>query len=889
MPLSAGTRLGGYEILGVLGAGGMGEVYRARDTRLGRELAIKVLPIDVSMDPERLHRFEQEARSASALNHPNIVTIYEIGRVDTTSYIAMELVSGGTLRDLLAAGPLPIRKFLSVAAQVADGLARAHDAGIVHRDLKPENVMVTREGTVKILDFGLAKLIAPSGTGISDIATVAAQTHPGLVMGTVGYMSPEQAAGRLVDARSDQFSFGALLYELAAAKRPFARNTGAETLAAIIRDDPPSLQTAAPQIPVALRWVIERCLAKDPEERYASTRDLARDLVHLRDHASEISSAASTISPAVRRRHVPWLLAAGWLAAAGALAFILWRSPGELPPLKPVRFTVPLPTGLTYAPSEVSRGFSVSPDGNKLVIEAFSKTRRHLYLRRLDSEAFTELDGSIDATAHFWSPDSRYIAFFADGKLKKIPAEGGRPQDLCVAPFAVIGTWSSDGTILFSGLTPPGIYQVADTGGEPVRLISPDQSSNEVNMIWPHFLPDGRRFLYIAGKGAGSGHQEVRMTTLEGGAARAGQPVAPGRSRVEYIPPGFLLYARDGALFSQPFDAEKGALSGEPRQLAADVHYFYGPHHAAFAASSTGVVAYQTGAAPSRLAWFSREGREVRPLELGVPAVVRGIRISPDGSRAAMDVRNNQTGSADIWWVDLGSGASTRLHSDAVDELMPVWTADGSRLVYRSDRRGPPDLYEMNPAVPGSEKPILDQPGVEQPEDVTRDGRLLAYLSEISTTVWNISLLRLDGDHKTSRWSSTRFNQTHPRFSPDGRWIAYQSDESGDPAIYVALTEGGGQKRRLSPAAGMHPTWRADGRELYYATPDGFIMAIPVTLGASWTGGPPDPLFRLDKEIETYDVSPDGSRFLIVTPREKVRESPLRVILNVTTLIDQQK
>jgi len=890
MSIPGGTRLGGYEIVAVLGAGGMGEVYRARDTRLGRELAIKVLPADVSMDPERLHRFEQEARSASALNHPNIVTIYEIGRADATSYIAMELVSGSTLRDLLAEGALPIRRFLSIAAQVADGLARAHDAGIVHRDLKPENVMVTREGTVKILDFGLAKLVAPAGAGISDLATVAAQTHPGLVMGTLGYMSPEQAAGKPVDARSDQFSLGAVLYELAAAKRPFARDTGAETLAAIIREDPPALQAAAPQIPLALRWVIERCLAKDPNERYASTRDLARDLAHLRDHVGEMSTASSAISLAAPRRHVPWLMAAGWLVAAGALAFILLRAPGEVSPTSLVRFTVPLPAGLTYAPSEVSRGFSVSPDGRKLVIEAFSKTRRHLYVRTLDSETFTELDGSTDATAHFWSPDSRFIAFFADGKLKKIPAEGGRPQDLCVARFAVIGTWSSEGTILFSGLTPSGIYRVADTGGEAVRVIAPDPSRNEVSLIWPQFLPDGRRFLYLVGNGAGAWEQqEVRISSLEGGAAQPRQLIAPGRSRVEYIAPGSLLYARDGALFLQPFDAARTALGAEPRQLAPDVHYFYGPLHAAFSASTTGVIAYQVGAPALRLAWFSREGKELRSLDIGVPPVVRGIRISPDGSRVAMDVRNNQTGSADVWLVELASGASTRLHSDAIDEVMPVWSSDGSRLFYRSDRRGPPDLYETTLAVPGSEKPILGQPGVEQPEDVTRDGHLLAYLSEISTTVWNISLLRLDGDHKAAPWSPTRFNQVHPRFSPDGRWIAYQSDESGDPAIYVALTDGGGQKRRVSPAAGRRPTWRADGKELFYATPDGFIMGIPVTPGLSWAGGTPAPLFRIDKEIENYDVTADGSRFLIVTPQEKIRESPLRVILNATTLTDQKK
>jgi serine/threonine protein kinase len=881
LALSSGTRFGPYEILAAIGAGGMGEVYRARDTKLGRELALKVLPVDVAMDADRLNRFEQEARSASALNHPNIVTIYEIGRIDATSYIAMELVSGRTLRDLIVEGPLPIRRLLALAAQIADGLARAHDAGIVHRDLKPENAMVTREGIAKILDFGLAKLVAAAGSDTSQLATVASPTQPGLVLGTVGYMSPEQASGKPVDFRSDQFSFGALLYEMATARRPFSRNTTAETLAAVIRDEPEPLHTLVPQLPVAFRWVIERCLAKDPEERYASTRDLARDLAHLRDHASEVSQSVSVVTPPRRRRYGWLVLATGWLVAAGAIGSAL-LGPRSEPATLPVRFTVPLPPGVTYAPSEVSRGFSISPDGTRLVIEAFSKTRRHLYLRPLDSEDFAELEGSLDATSHFWSPDGRFIAFFADGKLKKIPASGGRPQDLCVAPFAIIGTWNQDGTILFSGIAPDGIFRVPDTGGEPVRIVAPDPSGNEVNVIWPHFLPDGRRFVYLAG---GVAQTDIRVGSLDSTATHV---IGVGTSRLEYVEPGFVLYARDGALFSQPFDERKAILHGEPRQLASNIHYFFGPSHAVFSASTTGVIAYQTAAPPSRVGWFTRDGKDVG--QLGEPSVVRGIRISPDGASAAMDVRNDQTGSADIWVIELGRGVSTRLHSDTVDEIMPIWSADGSKLIYRSDRKGPPDIYELAVASPGSEKAILELPGVQQPEDVTRDGRRLAYLSEVATTVWNIWLLPLEGQQpKPAPWLRTRFNQTNPRFSPDGRWIAYESDESGDPEIYVGLTEGGGQKRRISPTGGKRPSWRADGKELYYAAADGFIMAVPVTPGSQWSAGAPAALFRVGQEIQNYDVTPDGSRFLVISSLDKVRESPLRVILNWTALLKSEK
>ena len=403
MTISVGTRLGPYEILSPLGQGGMGEVYRAEDPKLGRDVAIKVLPEAVASDQERLSRFEQEARSASALNHPNIVTIYEIGTAGSLSYISMELVQGRTLRELIAEGPLPAKRLLSLSAQIAEALACAHEVGIVHRDLKPENLMVTREGFVKVLDFGLAKLALPASGGVSAMPTLARpETHPGVVLGTVGYMSPEQASGKQVDFRSDQFALGSILYEMATGKRAFARPTTAEALTAVIREEPEPIGALSPQTPVALRWVIERCLAKDPEERYASTRDLARDLTHLRDHVSEISAEPA---PVMLARRLGWFgpaMMAGLLVAAALVIFAALHSrPSH--PAQPLRFTVAIPPGTTYAPSEVSRGFSVSPDGTRLVIEAFSKGRRRLYQRRLDSE---ETAGDYRATREQLLQDS---------------------------------------------------------------------------------------------------------------------------------------------------------------------------------------------------------------------------------------------------------------------------------------------------------------------------------------------------------------------------------------------------------------------------------------------------------------------------------------------------
>jgi Tol biopolymer transport system component len=878
MMLAAGTRLGPYEILGPLGAGGMGEVYRARDPRLGREVALKILPAEMSADRDRLTRFEQEARSASALNHPNIVTIYEVGRSGETSYIAMELVSGKTVRELLAEGALPLRRLLSLAGQIADGLARAHEAGIVHRDLKPENVMVTRDGHAKILDFGLAKLVPHAGSDASQLATAIEPTRPGVVLGTVGYMSPEQASGHALTFHSDQFSLGAILYEMAAGKRAFSRGTAAETLAAIIRDEPEPLQSLSPQVPVALRWVVERCLAKDPEERYASTRDLARDLAHLRDHVSEASGEAAA-APTARPRRSRWLvpaLAAGLIVAAALAALAVLKRRPE-PAAQPARFVVPIPPGTIYAPSEISRGVSISPDGTRLGIEAFSKGRQRLYVRPLDSEEATELEGSLDATGHFWSPDSRFIAFFAEGKLKKIPATGGPPVELCDADFALVGTWNREGTILFSNLNPPGIFRVSDAGGEAVRVVAPNPSRQVTNPIWPQFLPDGRRFLYLA---SSASMTNLNLASLD---SKESQVVTPLHSRVEYVAPGYLIYARESALFAQPFDERKARLHGEPRMIASNVHYFFGPSYATFSTSQTGVLAYETAAHPLEIIWFDRQGKRVG--KLGEPQVVKGLRISPDGKNVAADIEDRRTGTSDLWVTELASSVSTRLHSDPVDEIMPVWWPDGSKLLYRSDRGGPPDVYEITLGASGSEHLLLAQPGVQQPEDVSRDGRFLAYLNESQSALAHIWLLPLQGERKPFPWLGTRFLETSPRFSPDGRWIAFESNESGVPEIYAALTQGGGEKRRISPGGGRRPRWREDGKELYYVAPGNSIMAVSVTPGPQWTAGAPAPLFQADGEIENYDVTPDGSRFLISTPAEKDRGSPLRVILNWPALL----
>jgi serine/threonine protein kinase/Tol biopolymer transport system component len=879
--LSPGTRLGPYEIVAPLGAGGMGEVYRAKDSRLGREVAIKVLPASFSNDPDRLRRFEQEARAAGILNHPNITAVHDIGTVDGAPYVVTELLEGETLRSRLAGGPLAPRRAIEFAIQIAHGLSAAHEKGIVHRDLKPENLFVTKDGRVKILDFGLAKLTQPEQAGPqTSLPTETAGTEPGVVLGTLGYMSPEQVRGRPADARSDIFSFGAILYEMLSGKRAFQGDSAADTMSAILREDPPDLSSTNRLIAPALDRIVRHCLEKNPEGRFHSAHDLAFDLDAL--SGSQVADTQAVPQATGRPKITSVLVAVaviGLLVAAALAVFASLRSRHE-PGANLVRFSVPVPAGTTYSPGEISRGVSISPDGTRLAIEALSRGRRHLFLRPLDSDQTTELEGTDGASAHFWSPDSRFIAFYADRKLKKIPAAGGPAEEICDADFAMVGTWNREGTILFAGISPPGIFRVSDRGGSAIRVTTP--SGHEVAHLWPQFLPDGRRFLYLGSTG-GVEARAVFVSSLDSKKRRA---VAPLHSRFEYSPPGYLVFARDGALFAQSFDEKKALLTGEPHLLAPSVHYFYGPAHATFSVSQTGGLAYQTADPPSRLAWFDRAGKEIGGL--GQPSVLYGVRISPDGERVATAIENQRTGTCDIWVFELQRGVSTRLHSDPVDEKFPVWSADGSKVLYRSDHKGPPDVYEIGVGAPGSERPVLEWPGVQQPEDVSRDGRLLAYLNDMQTRA-EIWLLPLQGEAKPQPWLRIPFNVSSPRFSPDGRWIAYESDESGNPEIYVALTEGGGEKRRVSPAGGRQPRWRGDGKELDYLASDGFVMAVPVTLGTNVEAGVPVRLFRVDSEIQDYDVAPDGSRFLVSTPVEKAPESPLRVILNWTAALKKEK
>ena len=899
MTLPAGTRLGPYQIQAPLGAGGMGEVYRARDTRLGRDVAIKVLPPSLSVDTDRLRRFETEARSASSLNHPNIVTIHDIGESGGTSFIAMEMVDGQTLRELLAEGPLPMKRLQAIAAQVADGLAKAHGAGIVHRDLKPENVMVTRDGFVKILDFGLAKLTQPEEVnGMTQAPTMSGETAVGIVMGTVGYMSPEQAMGKPVDFRSDHFSFGSIVYELATGKRAFARDSVPETLTAIIRDEPEPIANLNPLAPAPLRWIVDRCLAKSPEGRYAATRDLAHDLAALKERLAETSSVA----PAARG-HIPsprWLvgLAAAVFLVAGVFAalFALRRPP--VPPASPVRFEIRAPEGTRFEWAPMQNLFALSPNGRRI---AFAARRQDglssLWVRSLAELSAAALPGTEGAAAPFWSPDGRFIAFFADGKLKKVDAAGGLPVTICdVAVAFPSGSWGSERSILFAGLTQPVVNLVSEGGGASRVILRADPSRHEVSVCWPSFLPDGRHFLYV-GRSDAEKQTYVRVASLEDGRT---SPLLMNCSRAQYVSgdpnapadrqSGRLLYARDGNLLIQPFDAARLRLTGDAVASGEEVfqHALIGA--GPFSASDNGVLASRGKAGPTRLAWLDRTGRETGSL--ASPAQFRSVRLSRDSRKVLVSGVDLRTGLLNLWAGDVAREVLTRLDLGSDDYHSGIWSPDGTRIVFSvGSMRHAPSLYVVSLRDASASEPILPPEGIQHPDDWSPNGRSILYFAAQTESGNGLWVLNLEGEPKPRRLVSVSepTDQTHAQFSPDGRWIAYCAPEAGRSEVYVTSFPEPGERARVSVSGGATPRWKRDGRELYFMSASNEMVATGIELGSNVKVGASRPLFRINPEgWQDYDVTADGQGFLAVVNMAAVNVDAIVVTVQWQSRLGRQ-
>lgn len=879
LPL-VGRALNHYQMLSLLGAGGMGEVYLAEDTRLKRKVALKLLPAELTANPDRLRRFEQEARAASALNHPNIITIHEIGESGEWHYLVTELIDGETLRERLHQGRIEFSTALDIAFQIGSALVAAHKAGIVHRDIKPENIMLRSDGLVKVLDFGLATLTVSSTSGSSSEAPTRAQvnTETGMVMGTVRYMSPEQARGQKVDARTDIFSFGVVFYEMITGRAPFAGETASDVLAAILKSEPPPLVDGAHEAPRELEHIVSRALRKDPERRYQVVKDLLLDLEDLKQGPSEVFVPAKRLLP-----RLGWLAATALLLVATlALAIAYFRrAPVEV---RAVRTSILPPEKSSFNFTDTNAGsLSISPDGRRLTFVAPTADGKNLlWVRSLDAVSAQALAGTEGAYYPFWSPDSRFIGFFADGKLKKIEAAGGATVTLSDAPLARGGTWNRDGVIIFTPDSAGALQQVSAAGGVASAVTKLDQARGELTHRWPYFLPDGQHFLYLRRSIAGSESETaIYVSSL---ASRENKLLLRANSNVAYAE-GYLLFLREGTLMAQAFDAKRLETVADAFPIAVGVQSEPSMARGVFAVSENGVLAYQTGSARSgsQLAWFDRNGKQLSVL--GDVADYDHPQLSPDGKRLAVTIVDPQNGNQDIWFYEVARGLRTRFTVDPADERSLAWSPDGSRILFSSNRKGHFDLYQKSFRGTGNDEPLLESDLEKHPMSCSPDGKFLLYLSVDPKTKADLWVLPLGSDQKPFPFLQTEFNEFNGQFSPDGRWIAYTSDESGENQIYVAPFPGPGGKQQISTSGGRQPRWQGDGKGIFYLAPDNRLMAAEVnSQGTSLVVGAVRPLFEFHgyESGYMYDVTADGQRFLLNTAVEQKASAPITLVLNWT-------
>jgi eukaryotic-like serine/threonine-protein kinase len=870
--LTVGARLGPYEVIGSIGAGGMGEVYRARDTKLNRDVALKVLPESLATDPDRLARFQREALLA-ALNHPHIAQIYGFeGRA-----IVMELVEGETLADRIERGPIPVKEALTIAKQIADALEAAHEQRIIHRDLKPANIKVRTDDTVKVLDFGLAKAMEPAGVApnVSQSPTIStpAMTMAGVILGTAAYMSPEQAKGRPADKRSDIWAFGCVLFEMLTGTRAFDGEGISDTLASVLRADPEWSALPA-DTPSAIRRMLQRCLQKDPGLRL---HDIADARLEIDDalHAPGTNGGPGPTRSRVDRVVLYCTACVVGLIAIGALAFV------SRPIAAPAEMRVEIVT-----PSIVAGQFAISPDGRRLVYVARSQNRARLWLRSLQTGLAQPLSGSEDAALPFWSPDSRSVGFFAEGKLKRIDVDGGSVQVLADALFAGGGAWSRGGTILFNPNSGYGqLFRVPASGGAiaPATNLKPGSSGHTPIQ----FLADDRHFLFLSDEspralyvGQLDSDPPQRLIVADWGA---------------YLPSGQLLFVRQGVLFAQDFGPDTLSLAGNPTTIASGQVVNVN-------ASATGTIAYRAGTpdqmSSAQFVWVDRGGNEIGKAG---PIITPGAGVfnpslSPDGRRLAF--QNDPTSNVDIWLLDLTRGVLDRFTSDPAIEAFPIWSPDGQRVVFNFDQAvgrttdrtsgARSELYQKAARGAGAQEVLFKNDQMKWPCDWSPDGRFVLYktLDAKNADLWAVPL---DGDMKPFPVAQTRFEERDGQFSPDGKWVAYESDESGRFEIYIQAFPGPGTRERISTDGGTQVRWRRDGKELFYVAADGRLMATPIHFGApsSVEAGIPVPLFKtsLVREIslvrQQYVVSADGQRFLMkVVGEESSGSAPITLILN---------
>jgi len=862
MPLQAGTKLGPYEILTPIGAGGMGEVYKASDTRLNRIVAIKVLPPHFSENPEMRQRFEREAQTIAGLNHPNICTLYDVGRQDGADFLVMEYLEGETLAQRLAKGALPLDVALKVGIAIADALDKAHAQGITHRDLKPGNVMLTESGA-KLLDFGLAKLRQqPQASGSARQAT--SDTTPGTILGTMQYMSPEQLEGQEADARTDIFAFGAVLYETVTGKRAFDGRSQALLIASIMSVDPEPISKTQPSIPPALDFVVARCMAKDPEQRLQTAWDLLCQLQWI----AEGGSATGMPSPVSSQKRRRGLFARAALAVAAVLvatmALPAYRYYSNTPVVVETRFLIPVPD------MPVAEAVSISPDGRTIAYSARDASSTFVFTRPINSEASTKLAGTDGAGRLFWSPDSRSIAFFAGGKLKRTDAAGGGTQNICETPDLAGGSWNAENVILFA--SSKGLQRVPAAGGEPTAVTAPGGAKKVEE---PFFLPDGHHYLYLSEGAIYGGSLDSADATK----------VVAAQSNAVYVEPGYLLFHREGTLYAQPFNAKTLALSGEPGRLADKLPF--GPNGAAaFAASNTGFLLYRNnpqtmadtgGSAPGSalpampLLWLDRQGAKIE--QAAAPAGFAGVDLAPDGRRAA--VHRHDADGGDVYIFEAGKDTPSKFTFDASqDNSMPVWSPDGSQIAFGSKRKGKWGLYLKVSDNSRMEEALLESDSVVMPMSWAPDGKTLVYWNENTKTGGDIMAIPITGERKPGPIVQTPADERNPQVSPDGKWIAYVSNETGRSEVYIKQFPEGPAKTQVSVNGGLYPRWRKDGKELYFLSlvSLGAMMVSEIRFsGASVQREVPHGLFQsafvtsahAGGQYTAYAVSANGQRFLV--------------------------
>ncbi len=895
MALQTGSRLGVYEIVCPLGAGGMGVVYRARDARLGREVALKFLPPGLVDDPERHARFEREARLLASLNHPNIAVLYGLEHLDGQHALAMELAEGDGLDERLARGPLPIEEALPIARQIAEALEAAHERGIVHRDLKPANVKVRPDGTVKVLDFGLAKAWDEQGPNSDPALSPTITSHhtrAGVILGTAAYMSPEQARGKPVDKRADIWAFGCVLYEMLTGSRGFGGDTVTDVIAAVVTRDPDWSalpDTVGPRI----RRTLERCLDKDPKRRFRDIGDVSFELQDgMRPGAEDASPTAQAAPPVVRRARVPalpWAVAVLGIAAAVGLGLAYVRSASVRP--RSVRSFVLPPEKTRFAFEGATGGAVLSPDGARIVFAATDESgRKLLWLRPLDALTAQPLEGTDGASYPFWSPDSRFVAFFVPGKLKKIDILGGPPQTICDANSGRGGSWSKDGVIVFAPDVYGGLREVPSAGGASVAISELDRSRGQTSQRWPVFLSDGRRFIYWAGNPTASA-QETKGIYVGMLGEKGQRFLIQADSDALYAAPGYLMYLREQSLMAHPFDAASLKLTGEAFPVAEDVASPESYRLGRFSVSQDRTLVYLTGQSDlARVFWLTPNGQET--LAVGEVAVLDGIRLAPGGQTLAEIVQEPQTKNVDVWLVDLARGVKTRFTFDPAADVAPVWSPDGGRIAWASNAKGHFDIYVKSSSGAGDAEVLFESDADKYPTDWSRDGRFLTFsqLDPKGITGVDIWVLPLFGDRKPYALLATPFNESNGVFSPDGRWLAYNSNESGKTEVYVTSFPRSGGKWQVSQGGGVTPSWRPDGQGLLYATPDGKLMeASVVSNGAAVEVGTPHEFSRAqlapsNPAAWSYAVAPKSDRVLVVQS-EKGAAVPLTLVTNWTAAL----